>query len=539
MVLTLSQTSLAKNFKNEALKEGEGLRFQEIGELKLITRQFPLSFKINLTDIELLMDATQKLLNESKEKFHEDAEFMNQTEALENYLITQQNVYGEIFQNVVRSPKRVKRGVFDFIENLFFPGDVAERDKSIQEYHKTLNDLIVKVNESANTFNSSVSAQNESYYKMLKQKIIQQVELEINSVDECLRSLEMLQQRKKLSDVFVKFSSFKKALEGTETKKRSDEAMPYDDINQYFYNLEAFHQIDGSGFYLTVHVPLIEEIPRKLYNVYEIPSYNNGKLMITDVQWKYIAVGESDMVMFKDLKHCLNGVREGLIYCEIQSQIESLESNSSCLVKAYNNGTIDSDLCKTSGAQISQLTFIQLEDGQFFYYTPEINKTTLQIICDSETQNEILQYYTGILTLDKMCKAKSSVFELISTKTFYHEVNYLSLSIIMYSEGEMEKTFEKIISKFEDHSKAFNDLLEFRKEIEDVENSELQIQTGGMELDMMVVFASTAVLIFCLIVFRSIFVKYCSKEKSYMNKRKQDSILKLLNEQPSTSKKKA
>lgn len=534
IITSLISHTHASCYNNKALNEREGLRFENIGKLKLITRFHKMTFTVDLSQVELLMSATEKLLKESRLKFSSDKNFQNVTGILLYELEEQHKMFEDIFKGnhqwIKPSTLRRQKRFVTEIMNLFFHEDRERLSEDVNNLRNYTNNLIDVIEKLTRDFNSSVSYQNATYINLFKNSIVTQVKIELGIVSECIQSFLIMQHRKKLSTIFVSFSEFNSSLSLIAKHMLSSEQLPYSKINQYFYNLEVMYEVKNKSLVLTVNVPFVEVTTRKLFKIHEIPSYIDGKLMITDVGWKYLAVDEVDMVMFTDNKRCLNGAIPDMYLCEPESHTENLVNSSSCLGNAFNFKTINSTMCQTSGAEFSHLTFIKLRNGEYFYYTPVINVTIIEIYCNDSIVNEVLQYHIGVLSIQG-ARAKTGKFELISTKGSPHkEIN--STISITYTEGELNETIKNIVKKFKEYSKAYENLNVFREEVQNLGtiNNAKQNDTPspGIKIDIKVVFAATVIIIFGIIVVRSILVKHCSKEKSCFNRNKENKIVKVV-----------
>lgn len=517
--MTLSSITITHaGYKFEALNEHEGLRFEDVGNVSLITRYNKLTFIVDISNIRTLMGATQKLIFESEEKFENDQNFIDLIRNLKKTLDDQVYTLDDIFNIKSYNLQRQKRKT-----------DEQRLETDLNNFVYFTNELNKKLRSAFFNFNDSIHIQNATNLILLKDSIINQVNNEIELVRELTKSLLMMQQREKLSELFVSFKEFKDSLQNIAKLLRDDEKLPYSQINEYFYNLKVSQRVRDGNLELSVNIPFIDIINRKLFKIHEIPSYYDGKLMITDVKWHYMAVSDKDMVMFMDSKKCLNGVKHKIYFCETQSHIEIMEKNASCLVNAYKFNRIDPKLCRSIGAEMSKLAFIKLSNGEFFYYAPKVNETTLEITCNGSVNFEVLKNHTGILTLDQGCRAKSEIFELVSTMSFNHEIKNIYLEI-GYAESDLDDTFKSINKRLADNSKAYDDLNIFREDIQDTDK-EIQtdiVYSAESGMDLVVIFAITFVVIFLVIVFRSIFQDCCSSEKSYYRKKKENNIVKII-----------
>ena len=214
-----------------------------------------------------------------------------------------------------------------------------------------------------------------------------------------------------------------------------------------------------------MHIPIVEALPRTLHRVIEIPALFDDKLIMTDVEWKFMASDNETMLMFMSLEQCYK-TRNSTYYCEAQSPIIDSHNSNDCVTNSFVKRKIDVKLCKMLAAQFSKLTFIRIGvDGQYFYYTRE--NETLNITCGAKTESvELLQHTTGIIQLESECTAIASKYKLIKTnlrsqESLYYKENILNIYFdIAEVQAKVEKVQSPLLSNvyYVENSKLIKDM---------------------------------------------------------------------------------
>lgn len=434
----------AQSFENEILKSRQGLRFENIGELKIISSTHRLTFNINFTEVESLMNEIESTLINSIAQIKSDSKNINYLEKLER-MSKVLNQLREIFNDVfgIRKKTIKKRSISipfeDLINfNIFSTNSGDDLAQNLKMIVNGMNSASMYLENLKSEFKDSIEIQKSTNEELEKQVKLNEIAIKIYMVKSKIRGILTLQQRARLSSMFVSITEFNDTLNEIQNiSNENDEELPFSQVNEYFFNLKTFHSVEGKILKLSVEVPKVEKINRKLYKIHEIPSSDGENLIITDVKWKYIAVGDENVMMLESIDPCLKAVKPNTYLCTPQSPLISKNAKSECLVQALQLQSIEVNSCETSGVKFKQLTFIRLGNGEYFYYSPNRNNN-IKITCDSKIQTLTLEKNTGILKLEKGCSVETDKFKIISTKTFKKSI-YKSFNV-----GYTGKTIDQL-----------------------------------------------------------------------------------------------
>lgn len=511
----------------KALNEGEGLRFEKIGDFRLITQLHELTFNVNLTEITQMINEYEDVIQSAYGFNHTDDTTKIKYEKDLTRILQLSKQQSEIFEDFRKSSKsekskRTKRSS-DWLSGAYYLfGGVDE------QYTNAINELRIFTNEAINAtrelyvkFFKTVKIQELTNYQQTKQVILNEIALRAYVVKSKIRAIISMQQRRRLSSVFVSFSQFNDTLQNLTKFLGHDEKMPFTKVNEYFYSLEMTHSVEGDSMILKVKVPIVEKLPRELYKIHEIPSYFGKHLLITNVEWKYMAVGEKDVVKMKSLDECHKVASSSSFFCDFQSPIMNKMDHSDCLINAFEEKKINFGACKTSAADFSQLIFIKLGNGEYFYYKPKLDDVKVTIICNGSSTVETLIHQTGILQLEQGCSASTNKSRLISTRTYSTQVS--SSIKVGFKDNRLGQSLDELFKT----PKQSDFLKQYRKNQEDIPKVEKQHEhsqqpkMAGSNIAL-IVMASSAIIVIVLIVVKQVVMRKC------LNKKTEDDSIKII-----------
>lgn len=443
--------TMSSAFMLEPLDELQGLRFEEIGQMKLITEIRKLNFHINLTTIDVIIDDLSTEIEMIKQSCENNENHRNDLNRLEKVLNLKKAelkdiLYGAISTTRQEVKRRRKRDFLGFLD----ASDGRKIEMDLEILKETANKIIDShhnlkkgVYEIVSTF---VNGTNE---ELAKRSVISEAKTKVDEIEKKVNGLITMLLRERLSSDIIAIPEFQLTLANINASlNHTIEVLPYQKIIEYYYNLKMTHIIDGDILKLEMHVPIVEAMPRTMYRVIEIPALFKDKLIMTDVEWKFMAINENERdgaMMFMSLDSCLK-TRNSTFYCEAQSPIIDSFAND-CVTNSFAKKKIDVTLCKTLAAQFSKLTFIRIGDGQYFYYTRA--NETCDITCGAKTEKvELLQHTTGIIQLESDCTAIASKYKLIKTVTRNQESPYVKQNIlsIYFDIAEVQANIDKVHS---------------------------------------------------------------------------------------------
>lgn len=406
--------------ENEKLNEREGsIRFENIGELKLITNFHQLVLNVNFTNIETIMNEVNTTIHHIKLEKYDDKFNKKLTVAHEN-LKKLQGIFYDIFEDT--PSQRVKKRSLDtaLISKISLMTNIENENLSENLFiiRQGMNASYNRSIDLLKEFQNVTKNQNYTNAELTKEVIFNEISNKIYTVKTKIRSILTMQHLERLSSTFEITEGLNKTLEEIKLNLTNDENMPYSTINEYVYNLKVGHTTKGKVLNLFVNVPLIEKNNRKLYKIHELPTNENNNLIITNVKWRYIAIGKENVMMLNSIDHCLKGVKSNTFMCSEQSPLINANDKSDCLMYAFNLKEINHDVCKTAGVKLTKLTFIRLGNAEYFYYSPKDENPSLTIRCDDKIKNIRLEHGTGILRFQQGCTLNTSKLRIISTRTF-------------------------------------------------------------------------------------------------------------------------
>lgn len=398
------------------------------------------------------MDKLDKSIENFKknDQFNTDQNFTKQINRFSSQLNEQRKIYDDIFNE--GNHKRARRSANDNLRNV---ANVFSTN-----YNKIKHNMEIQ----SNYLNFSMDNLNKTNIFLTKKKIKDDLEYDIKYVKEDVEKLLSMLQRGKFDEHFLFSDDFTQKLDEIEKFLDQQEMLPYGKLHtDYYINIVFKHYVEGKNLILTTQIPFVERESRELYEIYELPAYYNTSLMITNVNWNYMAVGERNVVMFKNIASCLKGKSSTSLFCESQSPILRRQDQSDCLIHAYETHQINLKLCGTTYANFLDLIFIKLGNGEYFFFSPH-NNFTLNVTCDGITEIQSFDSKTGIIRFEHTCIVESKKFELRSTQHVIHNATNVDLHI-GYVKNELLEILGNITMKIYNDSMMFDKLSDFKYDL--------------------------------------------------------------------------
>lgn len=424
----LQVASFAAQFNVTQLEEMQALRFEEIGKLKLIKSYKAIKFQINIkTFEESILNATEHF-ELVKEMFRNDSFTINKLDNIKMVLDLKKMEFDDIMYGLLKTEQnkhsRKKRTCF---YGLFMCAEDAEKIAVDLNSHRDKTNEIVNIFNDFNSIAHNTSTLlNNTVEDIARKSAMMYLMDEKGDIERIINAFTKMLTERRLNSEIIPIDQFKNAVETL--KFEEDEDRPYQKIIEYYYNLPLKYTIEPDVIEIEVNIPIVEKISRKLFKIVEIPARSEGKLIMTDVIWKYIAENDNETVVFITMDVCYKSQHNEMYYCKTQSPIKN-KFSSDCLNDALiGSRKIDINLCKYSAAKPRSLMFIKLNEGEYFYYTP-LNET-LTVTCGAETTNELLVENTsGIINLEPECIAATSAYKLITTMR-YGPAGYRKINVV-------------------------------------------------------------------------------------------------------------
>lgn len=418
--------NFVNGWKIEKLNDLEGLRFENIGEVKLITKHHTLNFEFNVSVIQELITNATTYISEVEKSYTSDDMFIENLKKIKTNLKLREYEFNDIlYGSVETAPQntlsRKQRALSD--------QDGENIKKDISLLNKTINDLI---DYSQLMKNYTVNF-NEHYKKTLeelgKRNSVGVVNNFHGEVERKIKAIIDLLTRQRLSSEIITLPEFNDSISKIVKNLTIQDELPYKKFIDYYFNIPVSHKVNGTVIKLQMDIPIIERTSKELYRIVEFPARNGDNLILTDAKWKYAARNSSQTMMFTDLKTCYQSDKN-LFYCKLQSPLMENKAND-CIVHALENRKIESKLCKAIGLKYENLIFIHLNDGQYFYYTPKNEILNISCILKDEAVS-LSENTNGIIDLDPGCKAVSNGQVLIKTVK-YQEAPFIKNKILSVS----------------------------------------------------------------------------------------------------------
>lgn len=514
---------MSSAFILEPLDELQGLRFEEIGQMKLITEIRKLSFHINLTTIDIIIDDLAVEIEKIKHHCESDEKHRNDLDRLGRVLDLKKTELKDILYGAISSTKqevrrRRKRDFLGFLD--------ASDGRKIEMDFEILKETANKIIDSHHSLKKGVydivtTFVNGTNEELNKRSLISDAKTKVDEIEKKVNGIITMLLRERLSSDIIVIPEFQLSLASINASlNHTTEVLPYQKIIEYYYNLKMSHVIDdGNILKLEMLVPIVEATPRTLHRVIELPALYKDKLIMTDVEWKFMAINENDeAMMLMSLDLCYK-TRNSTYYCEPQSPIIDSHSND-CVTNSFAKKKIDVSLCKTLAAQFSKLTFIRIGDGQYFYYTRA--NETLNITCGAKTEKvELLQHSTGIIQLESDCSAIASKYKLIKTTSRYQESPYVKQNIlsIYFDINEVQANLEKVHSPllsnvyYAENSKLIKDMAATLTDVPKIDRLNFRASFANSEILLYLTMIGLVLFIFHLIYKACFICRGCNSEK--------------------------
>jgi hypothetical protein len=493
-------------FTIEPLDELQGLRFEEIGQLKMITKLRSLNFHVNLTTIEVLIDELTVELNLIKQHCESDEKHSNEIDKLNRMLDLKRIELKDILYDLIpmkreMTKRRRKRDFLGFLD--------ASDGRKIEMDLETLRDTANKIIDSHHNLKQGVydivtTFVNGTNEELAKRGAISDAKTKVDEIERKVNAIITMLLRERLSGDIITIPEFQVSLQNINASLNHEmEELPYHKIIEYYYNIKMSHVVDNNILKLEMHIPIVERVPRSLHKIIEIPARYNDKLIMTDVEWHYLAINSYDAMMLMSLESCYK-TRNSTYYCEAQSPLKLIDSHTDCVTNSFEKRKIDVTLCKTLAAQFSKLTFIRLSDGQYFYYTP--TDETLNITCKEQIDKINLEKHTtGILQLESECTAIASKYKLIKTAKYKSDIQpYVKQNIlnIYFDIAEVKDNLDKVRSPilnnvyYVENSKLIKDMAATLQDVPKIDK--LNFRASFANSEILFYFAIVGLVIFIL-----------------------------------------
>lgn len=499
--------SSAASYVHEQLDELQGLRFEEIGEMKLITEIRKLNFHINLTTIDLIIDDLSKEIEMIKLHCENNEKHQNDLERIEKILALKKTELKDVLYGMISTNKQVRRRRKRDFLGFLDASDGRKIEMDLEILKDTANKLIDSHhNLKKGVYDIVTTFVNGTNEELAKRSAISDAKSKVDEISNKVNGIITMLLRERLSTDIIVIPEFQMSLDSiNSTLNHTKEALPYGKIIEYYYNLKMTHIIDGNILKLELHVPIVEALPRTLHRIIEIPALFDDKLIMTDVEWKFMASNNDTMMMFMSLEPCYK-TRNSTYYCEAQSPIIDSQNSNDCVTNSFAKRKIDVKLCKMLAAQFSKLTFIRIGDGQYFYYTRE--NETLNISCGATTEKvELVQHSTGIIQLESECTAIASKYRLIKTNLRYQENPYFKQNIlnIYFDIAEVEAKLDKVQSPllanvyYVENSKLIKDMAATLTEVPKIDRLNFRASFANSEIILYLCMVGLVLFIFHLL----------------------------------------
>lgn len=502
LLLGLQVVSSAAQFNVTQLEEMHALRFEEIGKLKLIKSYKALKFQINIkTFTESILNATEHF-QLVKDMFSNDSYTQCKLDNIKMVLDLKKMEFEDTMYGLLKTDRNEHSRMKRFLENFgLMTSSHGEQIKIDLNAHREKTNEIVKIaNQLGLVANKTTTLLNNTVQDMARKTAMMYLLDEKDDIERIVNAITKMLTERRLKSEIIPINELYDAINAM--KIDEDEDRPYEKLIDYYYNLRINYTIEPDFIDIEVNVPIVEKAPRKLFKIVEIPARSDGKLIMTDVIWKYIAENHNETVVFMTMDVCYRSQHNEITYyCKTQSPIKN-KNSSDCLNDALvGSRKIDINLCKYSAAKPTSLMFIKLNEGEYFYYTP-VNET-LTITCGAETTNELLVESTsGIINLEPECIAVTSAYKLITTMR-YGPTGYRTINVVrvFFDVDKLKDNIKKYNAPYVDnfYIESLGLLRDMSKPIKHIEKLDPNLSVIKSEvLEFMTIIASLIIVIYVL-----------------------------------------
>lgn len=461
-----------------------------------------MNFQVNLTTLQTLIDVILNDLNNTKHSNITDGKegYVKDIERIEKNLIIKQQELNDITYGSQLKSNRVKR--FAFL-GIMTNDDGQKIQMDFETFKKHVNNLTAEHNELKIKYTHSVSLHNQTLMEILRQNFLRDAKNELMHIDAIIGSIITMQTLQRLSTIFVSYAEFEQQLNVIKESLNDEyDELPYERISEYFYNLKVEHEIDGNIIKLRVDVPIVEKYSRKLYEILQFPALYQDTLITTNIESKYIAMGDEDAVMLNNLDDSCVGVQMlySTYYCNTVSPAIKL-NQSDCVVNALTNEEIDPTICHLSSAKFLQLVFIRLTEGTYFFYSPA--DESLTVTCNGTSSLEVLRKKSiGMLYMEPGCRAETKKFKIYTMRRSDQTVNekLLDVGFDLEKLQERMKDTESPIYKDELYLEGMKHLRKMSKESKPVQTMRnFMYQAGLTPKEVFIAVGCVGIMIFFVV----------------------------------------
>ncbi|CAG9808356.1 unnamed protein product [Chironomus riparius] len=487
LLLVALTASFSNGFKMTLLEEMQALHFEEIGELKLIKSYKAISFQINIRTFAELIKNAKEHFELVKDMFNNDTSTNEKLDTIKLVLELKEMEFKDIVHGLVKTKRNVHSRKKREFMGLLSTEDGRKISLDLNNLRSKSNEIVGISNSLKSVAHNTTILMNKTVEELNRRTAMMNLLDVKNDIERIIKAITKMLNERRLNTEIIPITEVQKDIKNITLKIEENEELPYHKLMDYYYNLPLNYKISEDIIVVEVDVPIVEKDARKLFKIVEIPARNEGKLIMTDVIWKYIAENDNETVVFMTMDVCLKSQYNGTMYfCKSQSPIKN-KNATDCLNNAIaGSKTIDMNLCKYSAAQTTSLMFIKLNDGEYFYYTP-INET-LTVTCGADTIDEILVENTsGIIMLEPECIALTGTYKLITTMRFGPTTQTkINVVRVFFNIDELKENMRKYntphVDKF--YIESLGLLRDMSKPIKSVEKLD-HINFGTMNSDFM------------------------------------------------------
>lgn len=480
LLMTISESFSAFQSKNvgiQILDPLEALRFERIGNLKLITETRTLTFQFNLSS--LMKNAEKKF----KGGLHQI-----QTLCSENDLSCEADV-DRIVENSerrniellkIRDVLRTKRDIVSF----FKVGKEDQIEADLKNLRQTTVELLeVLIDHKYKFLNLSkilnetivrVASQDNQTMALKIEMLIANARIEMIQLDEKVKAIYQVMVNKRMDSDLLSVDEFQSHLDKIEaTLKGTDKRLPFNNVREYFNKIEAKHFINEETFVVKMEIPIVEKSRRSLFKIHKIPARMDANLFVLDSGWSFLANDSTHISAFLSLELCHETEDDGGVtyHCEPQSPMLSINNDDDCITNAFKNRVIDIEACQSMirVVKFSHLTFIKISDGQFFFHNEK--NENLEVLCRGQHEVMTLPGQTGMISIKQGCTLISRFIKLLvvgRTEELPHWVNDMNVT---FDEGKIKKLSNNFKNNLIANAHLYQSINEFIKDTVSIEES--------------------------------------------------------------------
>jgi hypothetical protein len=446
-LIIVSNASLKSDYTIEYLKPFEGLRFEHVGELKLIEERRIVTLNYNLSELDDKISKfesqikTITILFENLKNKGTKTTFFKDLTKVENKLKLQKYEIKD-FAKLKRNRRNVAEAINAMSENIKNNRRYSENLHltSKENYRKTRVEA-QKLNSTLEFLRNMTYAQNDLTKEIEIRNLMTTLKTDVEAFEKELKAIHRVMINRRMDSDLFSITEFEEKLDDIEANITDGFELPFaKTIREYLNKIETNYKIKGSDLIFEMQIPIVSQEVRDLYRIQKVPARFGDRLVMLDTPWSYIANDSSYVSTLVRIDTCIK--TDETYLCDVQSQMVDKTSDD-CIVKSFIESSIHIESCNSSLriVKFTELTFIKSGEGQYYFYTQE-NKT-VKVICSGKSKFETLTSETGLISLSPGCSVLSEKSKIFAPAIVQEKKKQMSFGVA-FDDEEFQKAIQKI-----------------------------------------------------------------------------------------------